>query len=44
MENGMQTRQRMIRGDGVEIATEAYGNPAHPPVILIMGGMASMLW
>jgi pimeloyl-ACP methyl ester carboxylesterase len=26
------------------IATEAFGDPAHPPMILIMGGMASMLW
>jgi pimeloyl-ACP methyl ester carboxylesterase len=35
---------RMIRNDGVEIATEAFGDPEHPPVLLIMGGMASMLW
>ena len=35
---------RTIRADGVEIATEAFGNPAHPPVLLIMGAMASMLW
>lgn len=33
-----------IRADGVEIATEAFGDPAHPPVLLIMGAMASMLW
>ncbi len=35
---------RTIRADGIEIATEAFGNPAHPPVLLIMGAMASMLW
>lgn len=35
---------RMIRFDGVDIATEAFGNRAHAPMILVMGGMASMLW
>jgi pimeloyl-ACP methyl ester carboxylesterase len=34
----------MIRADGLEIATETFGDRAHPPVLLIMGGMASMLW
>lgn len=34
----------IVRTDGVELATEAFGDPANPPVILIMGGMASMLW
>ncbi|MFA1627145.1 alpha/beta fold hydrolase [Rhizobium mongolense] len=40
----MQKGQRVIRCSGLEIATEAFGDPAHPPVVLIMGGMASMLW
>jgi pimeloyl-ACP methyl ester carboxylesterase len=40
----MQTTGRKIRNDGVEIATEAFGDAADPPVLLIMGGMASMLW
>src|SRR5262245_23787097 len=35
---------RMIQTDGIEIATEAFGDPARPPVLLIMGAMASMLW
>nr|WP_274426717.1 alpha/beta hydrolase [Chelativorans sp. YIM 93263] len=34
----------MVRSDGVELAAEAFGDPAKPPVLLIMGGMASMLW
>ncbi|TCU30894.1 pimeloyl-ACP methyl ester carboxylesterase [Rhizobium azibense] len=34
----------MIRTDGVELATQSFGDSAHPPLILIMGGMASMLW
>jgi pimeloyl-ACP methyl ester carboxylesterase len=36
--------ERMIRAEGVELATQSFGDPAHPAVILIMGGMASMLW
>lgn len=40
----MQPKERVIRSGGLELATEAFGDPTHPPVILIMGGMASMLW
>jgi pimeloyl-ACP methyl ester carboxylesterase len=36
--------ERVIRADGVELAAESFGDPAQPPVLLIMGGMASMLW
>jgi len=36
--------ERMIRADGIELATEVFGDPSHPPVLLIMGAMASMLW
>ena len=36
--------ERMIQTDAVELATEAFGDPAQPAVLLIMGGMASMLW
>jgi pimeloyl-ACP methyl ester carboxylesterase len=36
--------ERMIRTDGLELATETFGDAALPPVLLIMGGMASMLW
>jgi pimeloyl-ACP methyl ester carboxylesterase len=35
--------ERVIRGDGIAIATEAFGDPVHPPILLIMG-LASMLW
>jgi pimeloyl-ACP methyl ester carboxylesterase len=40
----MARAARTIRVDGVEIATEAFGDPTHPAVLLIMGAMASMLW
>ena len=37
-------RERAIRADGLELATQSFGDPAHPATLLIMGGMASMLW
>ena len=40
----MQRKERLVRADGVEIATETFGDPANAPVLLIMGAMASMLW
>jgi pimeloyl-ACP methyl ester carboxylesterase len=36
--------ERVIASGGVALATEAFGDTAHPPILLIMGGMASMLW
>jgi len=36
--------ERIVRENGLELATEAFGDPAVLPVLLIMGGMASMLW
>ncbi len=36
--------ERVIRTNGVELATEAFGDPAQASLLLIMGGMASMLW
>src|SRR5688572_28485356 len=36
--------ERIIQVDGVELATEAYGDAKHPPILLIMSAMASMLW
>src|SRR5687767_10666355 len=36
--------ERRICTNGAELATEAFGDPAHAPLLLIMGGMASMLW
>lgn len=35
---------RTLYGDDVTIATEAFGDPTHSPVILTMGVMSSMLW
>ena len=36
--------ERMIETNGVELCTEAFGDPADPPILLIMGIGASMLW
>jgi pimeloyl-ACP methyl ester carboxylesterase len=40
----MQITDRTIRADGVELATQAFGDPSDRPMLLIMGLMASMLW
>jgi pimeloyl-ACP methyl ester carboxylesterase len=34
----------MIEANGVELCTEAFGDPADPPVLLVMGMGGSMLW
>jgi pimeloyl-ACP methyl ester carboxylesterase len=34
----------MIEANGVELCSEAFGDPADPPVLLVMGTGASMLW
>lgn len=36
--------EQMIEAPGVELCAEAFGDPAHHPVLLIMGTGASMLW
>ena len=38
------TAERIVRANGVELCTEPFGNPADPPVLLVMGTGASMLW
>ena len=34
----------MTEANGVELCTESFGRPADPPILLIMGIGASMLW
>lgn len=36
--------ERMIHANGVELCTEPFGDPADPPILLVMGIGASMLW
>ena len=36
--------ERMVEVSGVEVCTEAFGNPGDPPVLLVMGMSASMMW
>lgn len=36
--------ERLIDADGVRLCTESFGDRADPPVLLIMGTGASMLW
>ena len=36
--------ERMIEANGVALCAESFGRPADPPILLIMGIGASMLW
>jgi pimeloyl-ACP methyl ester carboxylesterase len=36
--------ERVINASGVDLCTESFGDPGHPPVLLVMGIGASMLW
>ena len=36
--------ERMIEANGVRLCTEPFGQPADPPILLVMGIGASMLW
>jgi pimeloyl-ACP methyl ester carboxylesterase len=36
--------ERMIEANGVELCTEPFGDPRDPPILLVMGIGASMLW
>ena len=36
--------EKMVDLDGARICTEAFGDPAHPPVLLIAGAASSMDW
>ena len=40
----MKVAERMTEANGVELCTESFGRPADPPILLIMGIGASMLW
>ncbi|WP_429126406.1 alpha/beta fold hydrolase [Ensifer sp. 4252] len=39
-----EASKNVVGGNGVTIATGTFGDPSAPPVLLIMGAMASMLW
>jgi pimeloyl-ACP methyl ester carboxylesterase len=34
----------LIDVDGIRLCTESFGDPAHPPILLVMGVAGSMLW
>jgi pimeloyl-ACP methyl ester carboxylesterase len=36
--------ERMIEANGVELCTSSFGDPTDPPILLVMGVGASMLW
>lgn len=40
----MEPQERFIKSGNVDICTESFGNPANPPILLIMGATASLVW
>jgi pimeloyl-ACP methyl ester carboxylesterase len=36
--------ERTVQANGVDLCTEAFGDPGDPPILLVMGLGASMLW
>ena len=36
--------ERMVEANGVRLCTESFGDPVDPPILLVMGIGASMLW
>lgn len=44
MTGAIARTEMLVRRDGVELATETFGDPDNPSLLLIMGAMASMLW
>lgn len=43
-ERNIPMSDKIIRNGNAELFTQSIGDPRHPPVLLIMGVMASMLW
>jgi pimeloyl-ACP methyl ester carboxylesterase len=41
---GLPIAERLIDANGVELCTESLGDPADPPILLVMGFGGSMLW
>ena len=44
MADGRQAGLRTVQSGAMEIATQSFGRAGDPPVLMIMGAMASMLW
>jgi pimeloyl-ACP methyl ester carboxylesterase len=40
----IEMAERMIEANGAELCAESFGDPGDPPILLIMGIGASMLW
>jgi pimeloyl-ACP methyl ester carboxylesterase len=40
----MEPNERIIRANGVDLCLQTFGDRAHPPILLIMGGASSMDW
>src|SRR5881275_1850048 len=36
--------ERIVEANGVSLCAESFGDPANPPIVLVMGTGSSMLW
>jgi pimeloyl-ACP methyl ester carboxylesterase len=43
-QNAAKVAERVVKANGVDLCTEPFGDPADPPVLLVMGIGGSMLW
>src|SRR4051794_4846120 len=41
---GTRVAERIVEANGVSLCAESFGDPADPPIILVMGMGSSMLW
>jgi pimeloyl-ACP methyl ester carboxylesterase len=41
---GTRVAKRIVEANGVTLCAESFGDPADPPIVLVMGMGASMLW
>lgn len=40
----MESQEAIVKSDGLELFTESFGQAEQPPILLIMGATASMVW
>src|SRR3954452_20528666 len=41
---GTRVGERIVEANGVSLCAESFGDPADPPIVLVMGMGSSMLW
>ncbi|MCV5532803.1 hypothetical protein OFN26_29410, partial [Escherichia coli] len=44
LEGNFSMKEKVVVDKAISLHTESFGDPAHEPIILIMGAMASAVW